>query len=138
VDRSKIQHQFQKCRDSFLKTHPNHVPTASTSNISMDSGLSGDDKQTHDFYLHAMGANVANHPTGRAAQMLTRVIRHVVEVTGDQNVRLSQAAQYAQRHGIRVPASERMSSDLSVADQPDPVIMGVAETEYRQKFGTMP
>jgi hypothetical protein len=138
VDRTKIQHHFAKCDKDFLNTRLNHVPTASMSNISLDSGLNGDDKQTHDFYLHAMGVNVAHHPTGRAAQMLTRVIRHVVQVTGDRNVRLSQAAQYAQRHGITVPPNERMSSNLSITDRPDPVIMGAATAAYLRKFGVLP
>jgi hypothetical protein len=108
------------------------------SNICTDSGLIGDDKHTHDFYLHAMGVNVANHPTGHAAQMITRVIRHVVEQTGDRNVRLSQAAHYARQHGITVPFSQSMSSNLTVADKPNEAIMKVAKDMYRQKFHCMP
>jgi hypothetical protein len=109
------------------------------SNLCTDSGLNGDDKDTHDYFLHAMGKNVVHHPTGRAAQMLTHVIRHVLQ-TGDQNVRLSQAAQYAQTHGITVPLSERMSSDLSVADRPDPVTLATARASWVAKFpgGKMP
>ena len=104
----------------------------------MESGLTGEDKVTHDFYLHAMGENVVNHPTGRAAQMLTRVIRHVVEVSGDRNVRLSEAAQYARRHGITIPANERMNSNLEVADLPDGRILAIARAEYFRKFGEYP
>jgi hypothetical protein len=82
-----------------------------------------------------MGANVVNHPTGRRAQMLTRVIRHVLDRTGDRNVRLSGAADYARQHDIVVPANERMSSDLSIADIPDPVTMRIAKQAYKLKFG---
>jgi hypothetical protein len=103
--------------------------------ISTTSGLTGEDKDTHDFYLHAMGVNVVNHPTGRRAQMLTRIIRHVVEQTGDRDVRLSQAAGYARRHNITVPANERMNGDLSVADVPDAAIMASARAAYKRKFG---
>lgn len=131
--RTRLQKQFQKCAKGFEEARPHHVPTASMSNICMDSGLTGDDKYMHDFYLHAMGANVVNHPTGRAAQMLTRVIRHVLR-TGDQNTRLSQAAQYAQIHGIMVPAHERMRNNLFVADQPDRIMMASAKSAWEAKF----
>jgi hypothetical protein len=60
-------------RDSFDKRHPNHVSSASTTNIDMESCLTGFDKYVHDFYLFPMGQNVANHPTGQQAQMLSRV-----------------------------------------------------------------
>jgi hypothetical protein len=107
-------------------------------NLCADNGLTGADKHTHDFYLHAMGKNVMRHPTGRAAQMLTRVIRHVVDVTRDKNVRLSQSAQYARQHGIVVLDDERMNTDVDVADVPDAAVMALARAEYHTKFGKYP
>jgi hypothetical protein len=53
---------------------------------------------------------------------------------GDRNVRLSQAAQYAQIHNITVPVHELMSNDLSVADRPDPLIIARAKAEWVAKF----
>jgi hypothetical protein len=92
----------------------------------MDSGLTGDNKYVHDFYLHAMGENVVNHPTGRAAQMLTRAIRHAIRI-GDRSTRLSEAAQFAQTHGITVPAYQRMNTSLSVGNKPDPRVIATAK-----------
>jgi hypothetical protein len=131
--RTRLQKQFLKCTEDFQARFPQHVPSASMANISMDSGLNGDDKYPHDFFLHAMGENVVYHPMGRKAQMLTRVIREVLR-RGDRNVRLSQAAQYAQIHNITVPVHELMSNDLSVADRPDPLIIARAEAEWVAKF----
>jgi hypothetical protein len=137
-DRTRLQKQFKKCEQTFEASNPGHVATASMANISTESSLAGDDKNTHDYFLHAMGENVVNHPTGRAAQMLTRVIRHVVEVTGDRDVRLSQAAQYAARHGIVVPQNERMAANLDVADSPNAAVILTARNQYFQKFNRHP
>jgi hypothetical protein len=114
-----------------------HVPTASMSNISMDSGLTGDDKITHDFFLYDMGVNVVRHPTGHAAQMLTRVIEDVIQ-KNDRTVRLSQAAQYARDNNITVPAHLRMSNNLDVADKPDATTIATARAEYIRKFSQLP
>ncbi|KAF2818825.1 hypothetical protein CC86DRAFT_413479 [Ophiobolus disseminans] len=102
--------------------------------IDMESGLKGDNCEVHDFYLFAMGENVVHHLTGRAAQMLTRVIQHVVNVTGDRNVRLSEATQYAQTHGITFLANELMNPNLNVTDKPNPATMAVASADWVQKF----
>jgi hypothetical protein len=66
------------------------------------------------------------------------VIRHVVEVTGDRDVRLSQAAQYAARHGIVVPQNERMAANLDVADSPNAAVILTARNQYFQKFNRHP
>jgi hypothetical protein len=122
----------------FEKANPNHVPTASLTNISMESGLIGTDSITHDYFLHAMGKHVVNHPAGSAAQMLTRVIRHVVDISHDRNVRLSEAARYAWAWGITVPVSERMNSNLDIVDVPDPVTLATSRAAYVTKFGHLP
>jgi hypothetical protein len=106
-----------------------HVPTASLSNISMDSGLTGDDKITHDFFLYDMGVNVVRHPTG--------VIEDVIQ-KNDRTIRLSQAAQYARDNNITVPAHLRMSNNLDVADKPDPTTIATARAEYIRKFSQLP
>jgi hypothetical protein len=103
----------------------------------MESCLTGFDKDVHDFFLFPMGQNVANHPTGQQAQMLSRVIQHVVNV-GDRNVRLSQAAQYAAANNITVPANELMDPNLDVADQPDAQTLLTATNEYLLRFGKLP
>lgn len=84
-----------------------------------------------------MGENVVNHPQGRAAQMLTRVIVHVLQA-GDTNVRLSEAAVYAQKHNITVPPSLVMNHDLTAANQPDPITLANARTLFYMKFGKHP
>ena len=138
IVRTKLTKQFQKCVSGFEKANPNHVRTAYLANISMDSGLSGADSITHDYFLHAMGKNVVNHPVGSAAQMLTRVIRHVVEVSHDRSARLSEAARYARAWGITVPAGEHMDPNLDVADVPDPATLATARAAYVAKFGRLP
>ncbi|RKF57863.1 hypothetical protein OnM2_071016 [Erysiphe neolycopersici] len=134
----KFERCWHACVEGFQARNPNHVPTASMTNLSPENGLTGADKHTHGFYLHSMRKNIARHPTGGAAQMLTRVIRHVVEVTGDTNIRLSQATQYARLHGIVGPDAEVMDSDLDVADQSEATVMALARAEYYRKFGWYP
>jgi hypothetical protein len=136
--RGALQKHYENCNKYWEPYHPNHVPVASMQNIDMDSGLTGEDREVHDFFLHAMGANVVNHPKGRSAQMLTRVILHVLTVTRDRNVRLSEAAQYAQKHGITVPADELMDPDLNSSDVPDPGVLKLASEDYQRKFGRLP
>lgn len=138
IVRTKLTKQFQKCVAGFEKANPDHLRTASLANISMESGLSGTDKITHDYFLHAMGKNVVNHPVGSAAQMLTHVIRHVVEVSHDRTARLSEAARYARAWGITVPVGEHMDADLDVADVPDPTTLVTAKAAYLTKFGRLP
>ncbi|KAH4113639.1 hypothetical protein HBH47_208330 [Parastagonospora nodorum] len=138
IVRTKLTKQFQKCVAGFERANPNHVPTASLTNISMESGLIGGDSITHDYFLHAMGKNVVNHPVGSAAQMLTRVIRHVVDVSHDRTARLSEAARYARAWGITVPVGERMNSNLDIADVPDPVALATFRAAYVTKFGHLP
>jgi hypothetical protein len=100
----------------------------------MESGLVGENSVPHDYYLYAMGDGVVQHPQGRAAQMLTRVIRHVREVTQDRNVLLSQAAAYAARHTITVPGHLVMTSNLTLEDQPPRALISAAKTSYIRKF----
>jgi hypothetical protein len=95
--------------------------------LDRENGLTGDDRDTHDFFLYAMGENVQHHPSGRAAQLLTRVIRHVLDFTQDRNVRLSEAVQYAQRYGITVDPS------LTITDTPDATVIDVARRDFRSK-----
>ncbi|KAH7084323.1 hypothetical protein FB567DRAFT_445930 [Paraphoma chrysanthemicola] len=134
-ERTRLQHQFNACANNFERRHPNHQLTSSLRNCSTESGLTGENTVLHDYYLYAMGDGVARHPNGRAAQMLTRVIRHVRQVTQDRNVRLSEAAAYAARHNITVPAPIVMTNNLAVEDQPPVGLIAAARTAYIRKFG---
>ncbi|KAH7072024.1 hypothetical protein BKA63DRAFT_577664, partial [Paraphoma chrysanthemicola] len=134
-ERTRLQHQFNACAQNFERHHPNHQPTSSLRNCSTESGLTGENTVLHDYYLYAMGDGVARHPNGRAAQMLTRAIRHVRQVTQDRNVRLSEAAAYAARHNITVPAPIVMTNNLAVEDQPPQGLIAAARTAYIHKFG---
>ncbi|EFQ91175.1 hypothetical protein PTT_12040 [Pyrenophora teres f. teres 0-1] len=134
VSRSRIAyHCIEAAR--FLSSHPGIVPTASLQGISTDSGLLRENGRLHDYFLYHMGDGVRYPPTGRQAQMLTRVIDHVRNVTQDRNVRLSQALAYAQRHGISVPASASIDfSNLAVADTPPTALLRMIKADYERKF----
>jgi hypothetical protein len=68
--------------------------------------------------------------------MLSRVIEHVRTITMDRNVLLSEAATYAQRHGITVPAHEQMNfSNLAVEDRlPSAAFLAMIKADYQRKF----
>jgi hypothetical protein len=104
----------------------------------MDSGLKGFDNIVHDYPIYHLGDGVVRPPTGRQAQMLTRVIHHVHTVTRDRNITLSQAAIYAQRHGITVPAHERMSTNLDVEDAPLDALLETIKADYFRKYRKQP
>ncbi|CAN9347076.1 unnamed protein product [Alternaria alternata] len=124
--RSKIGHHFAKAK-KWGESRPGHVPTASLRHTSTDSGARGSSKDLHDYFLYSMGDGVVRPPRGRKAQMLTLVIEHVRGVTNDRNVRLSQAATYAQRYNITVPAHHQMNfQNLAFEDQ--------LPNDYRTKF----
>ena len=134
VSRSKIAYQVASM-NAFTKKHPGLLPTASLQSNSTESGLKAPNNKLHDYFLFHMGDGVVRPPTDRQAQMLTRVIEHVRTVTGDRNVRLSQAATYAQTHGITVPAREQMDfTNLDAEDKPSPALMDTAMSDYRNKF----
>ncbi|CAN9366725.1 unnamed protein product [Alternaria sp. RS040] len=84
----------------------------------------------------AMGDGVVRPPRGRKAQMLTLVIEHVRGVTHNRNVRLSEAAAYAQQHNITVPVHHQMNfQNLAFEDQlPSEVFLDTIRDDYRNKF----
>ncbi|RYO69480.1 hypothetical protein AA0113_g4057 [Alternaria arborescens] len=133
--RSKIGHHFAKAKN-WGESHPGHVPTASLRHTSTDSGVRGSSKDLHDYFLYSMGDGVVRPPRGRKAQMLTLVIEHVRGVTNDRNVRLSQAATYAQRYNITVPAHHQMNfQNLAFEDQlPSEAFLNIIRNDYRTKF----
>jgi hypothetical protein len=104
----------------------------------MDSGLKGEDSVVHDYPIYHLGDGVVRPPTGRQAQMLTRVIHHVRNVTRDRNVTLSHAATYAQRHGITVPTYERMGTNLDVEDALSDALRRTIKADYMRKYGKDP
>ncbi|OAL02935.1 hypothetical protein IQ06DRAFT_217416 [Phaeosphaeriaceae sp. SRC1lsM3a] len=132
--RTTVQKQFAKCKE-WEELNPGLVHTASMSSLRTDSNLSGADATTHDFFLHAMGKNVANHPEGKGEHILTRVIRHVLDA-GDENVRLSDAARYAELHGIKAPdTNDRLLATPVTDDGPDGTTIATARAAYVVKFG---
>ncbi|KAI4948434.1 hypothetical protein J4E91_005856 [Alternaria rosae] len=137
--RSKISYHFTAAVE-WQKEHPDFVPTASLRNVSRDSLLKGENRVLHDFFLYNMGDGVAHPPAGRQAQMLTRVIEHVRRVSGDRHVRLSQAAAYARRYNITVPAHEQIDfTNLTVEDQlPSAARLSTMKDDYRNKFNSDP
>lgn len=132
--RTTVQKQFAKCKE-WEELNPGLVHTASMSSLRTDSNLSGADATTHDFFLHAMGKNVVNHPEGKGEHILTRVIRHVLDA-GDENVRLSDAARYAELHGIEAPdTNDRLLATPVTDDGPDGTTIATARAAYVVKFG---
>lgn len=93
-------------------------------------------KTLHDYYLWDMGQGVVRYPTGRAAQLLTHVIQHVRNVTGDRNVLLSQVQQYAVQHNITIPAADRIQPGIAVVmeDTPSRAFLTTIDAEFRRKF----
>ncbi|RAR11781.1 hypothetical protein DDE83_004378 [Stemphylium lycopersici] len=135
IARYIIAYQFASM-DAFAKKHAGLRPTASLQSNSTESGLKAPNNNLHDYFLFHMGDGVVRPPTGRGAQMLTRVIEHIRNVTGDRNVQLSQAATYARTHGITVPAEEQMDfKNLDAEDKPSLALIVTAMSDYRNKFG---
>ncbi|RMZ69998.1 hypothetical protein GMOD_00000026 [Pyrenophora seminiperda CCB06] len=138
ISRSRITYQFREA-SRFAILNPHIFPTASLGTISTESGIVGENRILHDYFLYHMGDGVRHPPTGRQAQMLTRVIEHVRNVTQDRNVRLSEASQYAQRHGISVPVTERIDfANLPVEDAPSRALLDTIREDYVRKFGCHP
>ena len=138
VSRSRIAYHFAEA-NRFVASNTGIVPTASLQNIRTDSGLLGDNSNLHDYFLYHMGDGVRHPPTGRQAQMLTRVIEHVRNVTQDTNVRLSEASQYAERYGISVPVSDRMNfANSAMEDRPLRAILDTINNDFRRKFARPP
>lgn len=93
--------------------------------------------RAHDYPLWYMAEGVAVYPTGRDAQLLTRVIHHVRHVSGNRNVLLSQVQQYAAQHGITVPPADVIQPNVNVVagDTPSRAFLGLIEADYLRKFG---
>jgi len=87
--------------------------------LCLDSGNTGCDKgEPFDYYVHDLAEGVQDdrHPTGKGAQLLTRVIQHVREA-GDHDLLLSEVVGYAQQHGIVVPVSDQLAEGLDIDDK---------------------
>ena len=92
---------------------------ANMAKMNLDSGNTGCDKgEPFDYYVHdlAEGVQDDHHPTGKGAQLLTRVIEHVREV-GDHDLLLSGVVEYAQQHDIVVPVSDQLTGGVDVEDK---------------------
>jgi hypothetical protein len=87
--------------------------------VSTDNGNMGCDKvDPFDFYVSDLpeGVHKDRHPTGKGAQLLSRVIEHVRN-TDSYDLRLSQVADYARRHSIAVPHQDQLLDDLAAEDE---------------------
>ena len=132
--RTTVQKQFTKCKE-WQTLNPGVPRTADMSNLRPDNNLNGVDKESHDYFLHAMGKNVVNHPTGQGRHNLSIVIDHVLNVSGDKAVRLSEAAQYAQRHNLALTSQHRLLMNPVSNDGPDANLIADARAAYAAKFG---
>jgi hypothetical protein len=70
-----------------------------------------------DYYISYLSETVHNdhRPTGKGAQLLTRVIEHASN-TSKTDLRPSQVSRYAHRHGVLVPQAYLFSSDKAAKD----------------------
>lgn len=69
----------------------------------------------YDVFVCNLAGGVHIHPTGKGAQLLTRVVQHAL-AHGHNNVKLSGVRAYATRYGIAVPAVDAMGPNAAAED----------------------
>jgi hypothetical protein len=144
AERSTLQYRYTKSKEWAKETLAKqqevtvglraHVMSTSTSvlakatgpaikstmdDIAVENGNMGCDKvDPFDFYVSDLFEGVHNdrHPTGKGAQLLSRVIEHVRN-TDNADLRLSQVADYARQHSIAVPHQDQLLDDLAAEDE---------------------
>jgi hypothetical protein len=87
--------------------------------ITVENGnLGSDNVDPNDYYVFhlAEGVHQHGHPTGKGAQLLTRVVEHVL-ASGNEDLLLGEVIGYAQRHSITVPLADRLTAGASAEDQ---------------------
>jgi hypothetical protein len=91
----------------------------------------------HDYFLYHLGDGVVHYPTGRNAQLITRCILHVRNVSHDMNVRISEIVQYAARHNITVPAADQIQPDTNVVfeDTPSQAFLDLIDRDFVRRHG---
>ena len=74
--------------------------------------------QPYDVFVCDLAEGVRHHPTGKGAQLLTRVIHHALahEDPHDRRLKLSGLVSYSVFHGIAVPDDDKMGS---IAEEED-------------------
>ncbi|KAJ4364602.1 hypothetical protein N0V83_009198 [Neocucurbitaria cava] len=130
--RTMFSHQYNHTRIDARHRIAN-VPSRMSRRSQLDQNSK---KAFHDYYLWDMGEGVHRYPEGRAAQLLTHVIRHVRLVTNDRDVRLSQLEEYAAKHQITVPVADQLqpNNDCVEEDKPSEAFLADIDAEFRRKF----
>lgn len=73
----------------------------------------------YDVFVVDLAEGVRHHPTGKSAQLSTRVIEHALahEDPYEKRLKLSEVQSYAITHGITVPVGDKMGPIAAVEDQ---------------------
>jgi len=79
-------------------------------------GADAVDPFDYPIYALADGVHQDRHPTGKGAQLLTRVIKHILHVSYDRKVKLSEIHDYAEAWNITVPDADRLQVDIEAED----------------------
>ncbi|KAF2998926.1 hypothetical protein E8E13_006204 [Curvularia kusanoi] len=107
LERTRVHHRLNAGDEENCKTHSTTV-AGSMENISSVAGVK--DLEPHDMFVCDLAEGVRHHPTGKGAQLLTRVIQHALKNEDPYNrkLKLSEVAGYAKKHSITVPVEVRM------------------------------
>jgi hypothetical protein len=87
--------------------------------IALESGNRGrDGGPPFDYFISDLseGVQIGRHPTGKGAQLLTRMIEHARNA-GKTDLRLSAVSNYARQHSISVPHADRLSNFVAAEDK---------------------
>lgn len=116
LERSTLHHRLDLAAKAHIIPHATTV-TGSMENVSCESGVQ--DLRPHDVFVGDLAEGVRHHPTGKGAQLLTRVVQHVLahEDPYGTRVKLSELMDYATRHGITVPEEDKMGPVAEVEDE---------------------
>jgi hypothetical protein len=116
LERTVLEHRLMVAKKTELSTHPTTI-SGSMENIKSESAVRN--MRPYDVFVCDLVEGVRHHPTGRGAQLLTRVVQHALKHENPyvRKLRLSQVFDYAARHNITVPEEDRMGPVAEVDDK---------------------
>ncbi|KAI4649381.1 hypothetical protein J4E93_003699 [Alternaria ventricosa] len=131
---------FHHYRDHRPEDIPEHTFTTNVPSNMSSRGKMDKEARTwplHDYFLYHLGDGVVHYPAGRNAQLMTRCVWHVRNVSHDMDVKMSEIVQYAAKHGISVPAADLIQPDTNVVleDTPSPAFLAMIHNHFVNKYG---
>lgn len=116
LERTVLEHRLMVAKKMEFSTHSTTI-AGSMENVDCASAVPH--IRPYDVFVCDLAEGVRHHPTGQGAQLLTRVVQHVLKHQDPfhRQLRLSQVVDYAARHDITVPEEDRMGPVAEVDDK---------------------